>query len=226
MIAAGQVADYDIPSGSVPATRFWPKYDCDADGQNCTFGESGGPNLPCPAHGCSPPVDSKFEATFGADGLDWYDSSQVDGWSLPYYMEFNCEGDPNNSGKLNCQTLTEDVCPSQDVEGAGNVSLTAKNPDKGDKYAGCYSPCALLTYKNWSNPFAKYVPDQSPADQYCCGGAFNTNPTCSQGPDPTMTFTQVVHSHCDAYAWAYDDAVGLKACPTDKFTVSVEFYDP
>lgn len=160
LISPGQVADYDIPSGSVPATRFWPKYDCDSSGQNCTFGESGGPNLPCPKSGCSPPVDSKFEATFGASGnLDWYDSSQVDGWSLPYYMEFNCDGDPNNSGKLNCQSLTESVCPSQDVQGAGNVSLTASNPDKGGKYAGCYSPCALLTYTNWGNPYAKYVPD-------------------------------------------------------------------
>ena len=76
------------------------------------------------------------------------------------------------------QSLSESVCPSQNVEGAGNVRLTAFNPDKGGKYAGCYSPCALLTYTNWGNPYAKYSPVQSPADQYCCAGAFNTNPTC------------------------------------------------
>ena len=102
-IEAGQTADYDVPSGSsIPGTRFWPKYDCDGNGQNCTFGESGGPKLPCPAHGCSPPVDSKFEANFGDNGRDWYDSSQVDGWTLPYYMEYNCDGDAGNSAKLNC----------------------------------------------------------------------------------------------------------------------------
>ena len=54
----------------------------------------------------------------------------------------------------------------------------------------------------------------------------NTNPTCMKGPDPDMEYTQVVHENCDAYAWAYDDAVGLKACPTEKFTVSMMFYDP
>ena len=217
-----------MPAGSsIPGTRFWPKYDCDGNGQNCTFGESGGPGLPCPRSGCSPPVDSKFEATFGANGLDWYDSSQVDGWTLPYYMEFNCEGDSGNSGKLNCQTLNQSTCPSQDVDGAGNnVSLTAFNPDNGNKYAGCYSPCALLTYTNWGNPYAHYSPSQSPADKYCCAGAFDTNPTCWQGPDPNMAYTKVVHDHCDAYAWAYDDAVGLKACSSDKVTFAITFYDP
>lgn len=40
------------------------------------MGESGGPGLPCPSQGCAPPIDSKFEATFGAsDGNDWYDAS-------------------------------------------------------------------------------------------------------------------------------------------------------
>ena len=103
-IAAGQTADYNIPAGQeIPGVRYWPKYDCDEDGQNCTMGESGGPNLPCPAHGCSPPIDSKFEATWAAGGsTDWYDSSQVDGWTLPYYMQYNCDGDAGNSGKLNC----------------------------------------------------------------------------------------------------------------------------
>ena len=53
--------DYAVPE-PVSSTRFWPKYDCDRYGQNCAFGESGGPNLPCPASGCSPPIDTKFEA--------------------------------------------------------------------------------------------------------------------------------------------------------------------
>merc|ERR1719253_3092 len=47
-IASGQTADYNIPaSQSIPGVRYWPKYDCDSDGQNCTIGESGGSGLPC-----------------------------------------------------------------------------------------------------------------------------------------------------------------------------------
>lgn len=153
-IAAGQGADYEIPSGSVPATRFWPKWGCDDDGQNCIMGESGGPFLPCPAHGCSPPIDSKFEATFGAsDGNDWYDASQVDGWSLPYHMEFTC-GDRQEVATLNCENLKQDICPTQTIDEQGSVDLQAKNVDRDNAYAGCYSPCAVLTYSNWSNPYA------------------------------------------------------------------------
>ena len=141
-------------------------------------------------------------------------------------MEFACDGDAGNSGKLNCQSLNKAACPTQNIDSAGNVDLSAYNIDKDNKWAGCYSPCAVLTYTNWGNQYAKYSPDQHPADEYCCAGAYDTNPTCSQGPDPNMTYTEVVHDHCDAYAWAYDDAVGLKACTSDKFTVKMTFYAP
>ena len=41
-----------------------------------------------------------------------------------------------------------------------------------------------------------------------------------------MTYTQVVHANCDTLAWDYDDAVGVKACPSDNFTATLIFYDP
>ena len=41
-----------------------------------------------------------------------------------------------------------------------------------------------------------------------------------------MTYTQVVHANCGTYAWAYDDAVGLKACRSENFTATLVFYDP
>ena len=104
--------DYKV-NESVAATRFWPKYNCDTDGLNCAFGESGGPGLPCPPKGCSPPIDTKLEATFGdANGLDWYNASQVDGWSLPFEMEFDCRDDDANSAELDCRGLTQMTCPS------------------------------------------------------------------------------------------------------------------
>ena len=110
------------------------------------------------------------------------------------------------------------------VDGAGNVSLVARNPLKGNAYAGCYSPCGLLTYGNWGNPYGSHNPASPPADKYCCAGAFNTNPTCNSGPVTSMTYSQVVHQHCNAYAWAYDDAVGLKACPTNAVRYDLTFY--
>jgi len=225
-IAAGTGAEYTIPSGSLPATRFWPKWGCDSTGQNCIMGESGGPNLPCPPSGCSPPIDSKFEATFGAsDGNDWYDASQVDGWTLPYRMTFKC-GATGVDTNLECTGLKASICPTQDIDGAGYVSLIASNVDRGDAYAGCYSPCGILTYSNWSNPYGKYLPTASPADKYCCAGAYQMPDQCKTGPDAAMEYTQIVHENCNAYAWAYDDDVGLQACDTNTTQFTVQFFDP
>lgn len=225
-IAAGTGAEYTIPSGSLPATRFWPKWGCDSTGQNCIMGESGGPNLPCPPSGCSPPIDSKFEATFGAsDGNDWYDASQVDGWTLPYRMTFKC-GATGVDTNLECTGLKASICPTQDIDGAGYVSLIASNVDRGDAYAGCYSPCGVLTYSNWGNPYGKYLPTASPADKYCCAGAYQMPDQCKTGPDAAMEYTQIVHENCNAYAWAYDDDVGLQACDTNTTQFTVQFFDP
>lgn len=149
------------------------------------MGESGGPNLPCPPKGCSPPIDSKFEATFGAGangnnhGTDWYNASQVDGWTLPFHMKFTCGTDPANpnSAELNCQNLKKDVCPTQTLPINGvptDVNLAASHPDKGGAYAGCYSPCGVMTYNNWQQPFGLYSPAEAPANQYCCAGDFAT----------------------------------------------------
>lgn len=160
-IEAGWACDYHVPADQhIPGFRFWPKYGCDDLGANCTFGESGGPGLGCPEGGCSPPLDSKFEGTFGdASGNDWYNASQVDGWSLPYEMEFVCDDKDvgaANSAKLDCTGLTHATCPTQHVDALGTVSLAALNPQKDHAYAGCYSPCSLLTHNQWKTANRDY----------------------------------------------------------------------
>lgn len=105
-IPAGGSMTYNIPDKGLASMRFWPAFDCDASGQNCRIGSSGGPaefGFTCPPQGCAPPIDSKFEATFGcitgiADGScqqnpsapgqplgrnDWWNSSAVDGFTVP-----------------------------------------------------------------------------------------------------------------------------------------------
>ena len=94
-LKAGQARDFMIPQEGLAATRFWPKWGCDRQGSNCKIGQSGGPGESCGPIGCAPPVDSKFEATFGcmpdspscavnpslpSEKLgpeDWWDVSQV-----------------------------------------------------------------------------------------------------------------------------------------------------
>lgn len=65
----GGYVDYAIPDTGLSGTRFWAKYGCDNNGQNCAIGDQMQyfPNPPggCPPGGCTPPVDSLFEATWG-----------------------------------------------------------------------------------------------------------------------------------------------------------------
>lgn len=77
---------YNIPDSGWQG-RFWPKTDCDNDGQNCAVGQS---IPPCPSNGCQPPAETKVEFFYPAmnghnisQDTVWYDISLVDGYSLP-----------------------------------------------------------------------------------------------------------------------------------------------
>lgn len=65
------------------AGRFWPKTECDSNGQNCAVGQS---VAPCPSTGCQPPAHTKVEFFYppiNNANTVWYDISLVDGYSLP-----------------------------------------------------------------------------------------------------------------------------------------------
>lgn len=88
----GSHFDFATPDG-LAGTRYWPKMKCDPDGNNCAIGESGGPGEVCDSEsGCAPPVDTKFEASFNANGEDWVDISLVDGYTLPFKFEMRGGG--------------------------------------------------------------------------------------------------------------------------------------
>jgi hypothetical protein len=110
LASTGSFIEYDIPDKGIAGVRFWPGFGCDANGHNCTIGASGGPpslGFTCPPTGCSPPIDSKFEGTFGcipgiADSAcqqnpsapgqplgrgDWWNSSMVDGYTAPMRVQ-------------------------------------------------------------------------------------------------------------------------------------------
>ncbi|RYZ96573.1 MAG: carbohydrate-binding protein [Moraxellaceae bacterium] len=115
----GSFTEFDIPDKGLPSMRFWPGFGCDANGKNCRVGSSGGPaalGFTCPPTGCAPPIDSKFEASFGcipgvtdaqcvqnpsAPGQplgrgDWWNSSFVDGYTTPMkvVVHGNCPTGP------------------------------------------------------------------------------------------------------------------------------------
>lgn len=234
-LAAGQFHDYAIPAGGIGSVRFWPKLGCDANGRNCTIGDTGeGGGVPCGPGGCQPPIDSKFEVTFAATGssaASFYNLSLVDGYTLPFSVTpIGAGAGAGSCTASDCSMLTLDACPTaEDLGGSIYPAYADKDLRLGD--VGCMSPC-----KKWRYP-APYGMDlaesQDPGLHLCCPtpidpGTGNCNAAhgcmtadaCRATSDPlSVTHTQYVqrvHARCPtAYAYSYDDAAGLHACPAD-----------
>jgi len=219
--------DFEITDG-LSSARYWPKLGCNDAGAACRVGDSGGPGQACdPRHGCAPPVDTKFEATFGTvgrpcnasageiAGCDWLDMSLVDGFTLPFKLDVlggSCNGEP----EVDCSALRPSHCPSE---------LQVRQPGTG-ALAGCYSPCARLTYSNWGNPAGQHSPRDTAALPYCCPTPPVTPQQCSDGPVASSPYVRMVHKDCPGvYAYAYDDAEGLSHC-TAGARYHVTFYCP
>ena len=268
LASLGSFIEYDIPDKGLPAMRFWPGLGCDGNGHNCRVGASGGPanlGFTCPPGGCAPPIDSKFEATFGcipgvtdaqcyqnpsAPGQplgrgDWWNSSMVDGYTVPMKVVVNghCPVGPQpapvfgpggpQGGVIDCSTLRVSDCPVNDnlstngqFPQLANVNLTVTNPTTG-AVAGCYSPAAKLTFSHWANGFQTYAPDAPQARMYTCPTPPISPEQCSAGPADSTAYRNMIHSHCETYAYAYDDGYGLSSCPAaTNLKYEVTFYCP
>eukprot|EP00913_Durusdinium_trenchii_P013230 g12418.t1 len=189
------------------------------------MGSSGGDCQDCSQAGCAPPVDSKFEASFGAlgvdcavdnKGCDWWDTSAVDGFSLPYEVKVDkCPQGKN----INCLGLSLGQCPSSEILGAaGAQDLRVVDP-ASKKVVGCYSPCA-------------HAPNSEEAKMFCCPTPPVSSEACRweqpsravgaafvcvwrMGPVEQTQFVKLIHQSCpNVYGYAYDDAVGLQVCPS------------
>jgi len=221
-LAKGASYTYDLPDNKlIDATRWWPKTGCDNNGNNCTQGQT---MPPCPAQGCAPPIDSKFEATWcaGSNCQTYFDISMVDGFTLPVEIQPNA---PKNTipgcTQAACPSLSTSasVCPTrEDLSTNGkypalrNQDLRMKDPKTG-KVIGCFSPCGKLTYAKAFGGF-NYQPQDPQAAYYCCKGVADTKGTCSKGPIQSMNYVKLIDSACknEVYGWAYDDAHGTHTC--------------
>lgn len=213
-INPGDTMTFSFPGDTtVASTRFWPKMGCNEEGEDCEMGTSGGPGQgPCPPQGCAPPVDSKFEATFWdkntAEPVDWWDTSGVDGYTLPYTLELD-SGCPRGVS-LNCSELTFADCPTDEVLNGKSTDLRVHHDNE---VVGCYSTCGKLTYSNWGNS-PVYSPASPEAQMYCCPTPPVSSEQCRHGPVEQAKYVKVFREKCaNVYTYAYDDALGLQTCP-------------
>jgi hypothetical protein len=256
LLAPNASYDYPIPDRGIAGTRFWPGYGCDATGNNCAIGQSGGPadqGFVCPSNGCAPPIDSKFEGTFGClptvaagnclpnpsdptrrplPATDGWDTSMVDGFTLPYrvIVHGNCGRGPLNN-TIDCSRLPMSVCPTaENISTAGqfptlsSVNLRLLSADAGAAIEGCYSDCSRLTKPQRGG--MDFSPSDPQALMYCCPTPPITSPQCSLGPVAATGYTRLIHQYCpQVYAYAYDDGTGNWTCDAGT-QYEVTFYCP
>jgi len=182
-------------------------------------------------------VDTKFEASFGQNGVDWVDISLVDGFTLPFKFEMftapgkKCDagdGNRNVTDIIDCSALSFHECPSTEDLGSqgSSVNLKVQHPDSG-QIVGCYSPCSKLTLQQWGNGKANgHSPWDDSVKEYCCPTPPESPEECRAGPVKDTDFVRAVHRGCPGvYGYAYDDGMGLLQCPSDTL-YEVTFYCP
>jgi len=225
---------YVFNTKNITGARYWPKARCNAQGNSCELGESGGPEEICNSTiGCAPPVDTKFEASFEQNGVDWVDVSLVDGWTLPFRFEMSnrCNAGDGHRGihrVVDCSHLSFEACPRMEQVGkasTGPVNLQVVHPNTGN-VVGCYAPCSKLTFSNWGNTAARYAPPDPAVQEYCCPTPPESPEACRKGPVGQTQFVQAVHRDCPGvYGYSYDDGMGLILCPDDT-QYKMTFYCP
>jgi hypothetical protein len=230
---------YNIPVAGIASTRFWVKTGCDATGQNCPEGQS---SPPCPPAGCTPPIDSMIEATWGCDlpeaqcgttpqgktlhGPTWWNASEVGGYTVPYSIEPGANGGPGCVA-VNCNELWQGQCPdAEDLSTGGKYpefkSINLNVRGAGGAVIGCYSPCQALTQVGYGGKGIQ-PPSDPRAAMYCCPTPPISPGACKAGPVAQTKYVRAVHGMCHktAYAYAYDDGVGLHTCtPTTVLTMT------
>lgn len=241
MLAPGQSHDVAVPDSGLAAARFWPKLGCDSDGHGCRTGDTGeGGGVPCPAGGCQPPVDSKFEVTFAAVGSaasTWYNLSLVDGYTVPFLVLPKGAGaEAGSCVTSDCSALSLAACPvSEDLSGGGafpayaDVDLRLADPVDPAQTIGCLAPCKKW---NWPAPRGLGQPEgDDPGLHMCCPTPIDpasgnctvanhcmTSEACRDPGDPVSvvhtSYVAAIHAMCpSAYSYSYDDAQGLHTCP-------------
>ncbi|KAI0635703.1 Osmotin thaumatin-like protein [Trametes polyzona] len=190
---AHQTVSFTVPN-NWRAGRIWGRRSCNfskgpAGPNQCLDGGCNG-GLQCDRHsGTGVPPVTVAEFTLGANGLDNYDVSVVDGFNLPMRVTTNVK----DCHEASCPVDLNKNCPAPlkgPVDSKGNV-------------VGCKSACAAGLGGATNNP-------------NCCTGTHNTPATC---PPTGVQFYSYFKNACrDSYAYAYDESSGtaLWTCPSSK----------
>ncbi|OAY57549.1 thaumatin-like protein 1 isoform X1 [Manihot esculenta] len=165
-------------SVSMPASwsgRLWGRTLCTQDVTTgkftCLTGDCGSSTIQCSGDGATPPATLAEFTLNGANGLDFYDVSLVDGYNLPMLIAPQ-GGTGGNCTVTGCGVELNNACPSE---------LKVMDSENGESVA-CKSAC-----------------DAFGEPQYCCSGAYANPNTCK--PSSYSEFFKNVCPRAYSYAY-------------------------
>ncbi|KAL9841089.1 putative Thaumatin family [Arabidopsis thaliana] len=183
---------------SIPAAwsgRIWGRTLCNQNEISgiftCVTGDCGSSQIECSGAGAIPPATLAEFTLNGAENLDFYDVSLVDGYNIPMTIVPN--GGAIGVGKCNatgCAADLNGLCPEQlkvTVEAAGTAAVA------------CKSACEAFG-----------------TPEFCCNGAFGTPDTC-QPSEYSVFFKKTCPT---AYSYAYDDGTSTFTCSGADYVIT------
>ncbi|XP_068647363.1 thaumatin-like protein 1b [Aristolochia californica] len=154
-----QGASVSLEAPSHWSGRFWGRTGCaaDATGQfKCKTGDCGSNKVACNGAGAIPPATLIEFTLDGGGGQDFYDTSLVDGYNVPFSV--NPQGGSGSCGVSACGANINAACPPE-----------LKVTDEGGAIIACKSACEAFN-----------------TDEYCCRGAFGGPDTCNPNKYSTV----------------------------------------
>ncbi|KAK6924498.1 Thaumatin family [Dillenia turbinata] len=185
---------------SIPTSwsgRLWARTYCSQDSTTgkftCLTGDCGTGTIECSGNGATPPATLAEFTLNGADGLDFYDVSLVDGYNLP--MMITAEGGTGgNCSTTGCAVDVNLGCPTE-----LRIMSTSTSSSGDNVVVACKSAC-----------------DAFGEPQYCCTDQYSSSATCK----PTA-YSEFFKSACPrAYSYAYDDGTSTFTCANANYVIT------
>ncbi|KAF4347330.1 thaumatin-like protein 1 isoform X1 [Cannabis sativa] len=154
--------------------RLWARTHCGHDSTGkftCIAGDCGSGKLECEGAGAKPPATLAEFTLNGADGLDFYDVSLVDGYNIPMLIVPK-GGTRGGCGATGCLVDLNGACPT--------ALRVARANGKGS--VACRSACEAF-----GDP------------RFCCSEAYSTPDTC--GPSPYSLYFKHACPRSYSYAY-------------------------
>ncbi|CAM8884524.1 unnamed protein product [Rhodiola kirilowii] len=165
-----------IPLPASWSGRLWGRTHCTTDPITnqftCLTGDCGSNTLQCSGSGAAPPATLVEFTLNGAENLDFYDVSLVDGYNLPILISPQ-NGQNGNCTATGCAVDLNIACPSE---------LKVLTTDGSSEGVACKSACEAF-----NDP------------QYCCSGAYATPDTCKPSTYSELFKTACPRAYSYAY---------------------------